>query len=60
MRTILYFLDPEYPFPRSCMSLNPEAASQHPVAKGGVASAVPHKMVCLLTSQVSDGTQDGH
>lgn len=43
------------------MAFDLEAASQHPAAKTGVGVAfeVTHKMVSLLTSRVSDGTQYG-
>lgn len=41
------------------MAFDLEAASQHPAAKAGVAFEVAHKMVSLLTSQVSAGAQYG-
>lgn len=42
------------------MAFDLEAASQHPAAKVGVAFEVAaHKMVSLLTRQVSDGAQYG-
>ena len=39
--------------------LDLEAASQYPGAMAGVVFTVPCQTVCLLISQVSDGTQDG-
>lgn len=55
---MLYFIDPRYLCPELII-FDLEAASQHPATKVGVAFSVVHKMVSLLTIQVSDRTQCG-